>query len=98
MRTRQNQKRNTIPINTNESLDHLLTKVKVAYELRKQGKEFYSEAIFAKGLGRADLLSWGEEDGDIEAIEIVHTEDIKKSGKEKYPVQVRFVLTDAKVD
>jgi hypothetical protein len=92
IRTRQNAKRNTIPINVNESIEHLLAKVKEAYRLRKEGKDFYAEAIFSHGRGRADLLVWS--DDEVEAVEVVHTEDISVSGKSKYPVPVRFVYTD----
>lgn len=93
MRTRQNAKRNNIPVNLNESTAHLYKKVEVCFGLRKNGKEFYVECIFSGGKGRADILWWGPDDGDIGAIEIVHTEDIETSGKSKYPVPVEFVNT-----
>ena len=52
-------------------------------------------SIFAGGKGRADILAWSE-DG-IEAIEVVHTEDETKSGKEKYPCSVRFIYTGSHI-
>jgi hypothetical protein len=48
--------------------------------------------VFKGKQGRADIFTW-DENGEVEAIEIVHTEDIAKSGKEKYPCPVRFVHT-----
>lgn len=87
---RQNRKRNTIKFNKNESKEHLTVKFQECLKLHLEGKEFYTEAVFKGGLGRADIFTW-DENGECEAIEIVHTEDITKSGKEKYPCPVRFV-------
>ena len=85
-RTIQNHKKDVIYFGLNESKEHFLRKAEMCYDLRKAGKHFITEAIFKDGKGRADIYCVT----DNEAIEIVHTEDIKKSGKNKYPCFVSF--------
>ena len=53
------------------------------------GKEFYTEAIFVKGMGRADIINAD----DCVIYEVYQTES-KKSLElkaKKYPLEVRFV-------
>ena len=88
----QNKKRNVIYFGMNESIEHFMKKAEVCYGLRKQGMDFIVEAIFKNNVGRADIYCM---DNNI-AYEIVHTEDITKSGKENYPCKVEFILTETK--
>lgn len=95
IRMRQNAKRNTITVSTNESLAHFMLKAQICHQLRQNEKEFYTEAIFAGGKGRADIYVI-DKDGNY-AIEIVHTEDVLKTGKHnKYPVPIIFHYTTGK--
>lgn len=87
----QNRKRNVIYFGLNETKEHFMLKANTCYDLLKEGKEFICEAIFKNNSGRADIFVISQ-DG-VYAIEIVHTEDISKSGKEKYPCPVVFKYT-----
>ena len=89
-RMKQNSKPNVIHVNANEGIEHFMEKCRQCHLLAKLGHTFYTEAIFKNGLGRADIYDVCCE----YAIEIVDTEDIRKSGKSKYPCAVKFV--DAK--
>lgn len=91
-RTIQNHKKDVIYFGLNESKEHFFKKAQICYELRMQGKHFITEAIFKDKKGRADIYNIT----DNEAIEIVHTEDITKSGKDKYPCYVHFEYVEAK--
>lgn len=74
--------RNCIRISGANSLEHEIAKLKICYDLIKDGKDFITEAIFDNG-SRADILVLD----DHKIIEILHSEKeidcIKKS--EKYP-------------
>lgn len=74
--------RNCIRINLANSIEHEIAKLKICYDLIKDGKEIFTEAIFNNG-SRADILVLD----DYKIIEILHSERemdcIKKSGK--YP-------------
>ena len=85
-RTIQNHKRGVVYFGLNESREHFMKKATLCFDLKAQGKEFITEAIFKGGKGRADIYVIT----DNEAIEVVYSEDISKSGKEKYPCPVRF--------
>ena len=61
--------RNCIRINTANSLEHELAKLRVCYELIKSGKEVFTEAIFVNG-ARADILVLD----DHRVIEILSSE------------------------
>lgn len=86
-RMKQNSRPNVIRVNANESMAHFMEKCRQCHILVQQGKTFYTEAIFRDGKGRADIFVVD----DFLAIEIVHTEDILVSGKQKYPCPVRFI-------
>jgi len=47
--------RNCIRINTNNSIEHEIAKLRICYELIKSGKEVVTEAIFVNG-SRADIV------------------------------------------
>ena len=74
--------RNAIRISTANSLEHEITKLKICYNLMKEGKEFITEAIFNNG-SRADILVLD----DYKIIEVLCSEDegacLEKS--KKYP-------------
>ena len=69
--------RNMVRINPQNSLEHEVEKFKVCYQLAKEGKEFYTEAITTFGL-KADIFVL---DTGI-AIEIKKSEN-KESIEEK---------------
>ena len=72
-----------------ESFEHFLAKCFICYELKQCDHDFYTEAIFQKGL-RADIFvpAWNE------AIEVVNVEpEMSMKKKDRgYPVSVRFHL------
>lgn len=70
--------RNCIRINVANSLEHEVAKLKICYELIKDGKEVITEAIFDNG-SRADILVLD----DFKIIEILCSED-EKSCLEKF--------------
>lgn len=86
--------KNCIRINTSNSLEHELTKLKICYELIKQGKEVMTEAIFENG-SRADILVLDEH----KIIEILGSENEKDclEKAKKYPVffELEMVKADA---
>lgn len=96
-RMKQNSRPNTIHVGANESLAHYMEKCRQCYMIAQNGGQFYTEAVFKDGKGRADIYTW-DENGEGLAIEIVHTEDISKSGKEKYPCRVRFIDAEKGVE
>lgn len=72
-----------------ESGEHILMKLEICKYLKKQGVQFMTEAIFADGSGRADVLvlDWGV------VIEVFETESDQSLLKKrlKYPLPVIFV-------
>ena len=61
--------RNCIRINTNNSIEHEITKLRVCYDLIKSGKEVVTEAIFVNG-SRADIVVLD----DYKIIEVLYSE------------------------
>lgn len=61
--------RNCIRISGANSLEHEIAKLRICYNLIKEGKEFITEAIFNNG-SRADILVLD----DHKIIEILHSE------------------------
>jgi len=61
--------RNCIRINVNNSLRHEIAKLKICYNLIKEGKEIITEAIFNNGT-RADILVLD----DWKIIEVLYSE------------------------
>ena len=74
--------RNCIRINVTNSLEHEITKLRICYDLIKEGKEVFTEAIFDNG-SRADILVLD----DYKIIEVLCSEGegacLEKS--KKYP-------------
>ena len=74
--------RNCIRVNVANSLEHEITKLRICYDLIKEGKEVFTEAIFDNG-SRADILVLD----DYKIIEVLCSEDrgacLEKS--KKYP-------------
>ena len=85
--------RNCIRINVANSLEHEITKLRICYDLIKEGKEVFTEAIFDNG-SRADILVLD----DHKVIEILHSEKEMDciSKCEKYPEL--FMLEMVKVN
>lgn len=84
--------RNCIRINTANSIEHEITKLKICYDLIKSGKEVFTEAIFNNG-SRADILILD----DYKIIEILHSEkemDCKRKS-EKYPALFELEMVRA---
>lgn len=87
------RKLNEIRISENESPEHAAKKTELCSKLGKQGKHFVTEAIFADGSGRADILVLD----DFKVYEIVCSEKegsiIHKQGK--YPAGLRILVVRA---
>lgn len=86
--------RNCIRINTANSLEHEIAKLKICYDLIKDGKEVITEAIFNNG-SRADILILDNN----KIIEILHSEkemDCKKKS-EKYPALFELEMIDTNI-
>jgi hypothetical protein len=67
-------------------------KLEICKYLKKMDKEFYTEAIFVNGMGRADIIN----SDDMVIYEVYQTES-KKSLElkaQKYPFEVIFVKAD----
>ena len=82
-------------INTHNSPEHELAKCKMIYDLKKEGKEVYAEAIFKNG-GRCDLFI----PEDYKVIEILHTEKLSDAQMKEdyYPSECDiFYLTSEEV-
>jgi len=84
--------RNCIRISVANSLEHEITKLKICYNLIKEGKEFITEAIFDNG-SRADILVLD----DYKIIEILHTEKEKDclEKAKKYPASFELEMVRA---
>jgi len=81
--------RNDIRININNSFEHELAKFIISWNLKKEGKEFITEATFENRLGRADIVILD----NSEIIEILETEELVDAKKKelKYPLPIRFI-------
>lgn len=77
---------NALKFNTHNTFAHELAKFLLAWEIKKNGHSFVSEAIFEGNKGRADLLNLNL----AEALEIVHSEKEKSIIRKRidYPVPV----------
>lgn len=80
---------NSVRINTNNTLEHEICKLKKAYELIKDGKQILTEAIFKNG-SRCDILILN----DFQVIEILHTESEEEAGEKvkKYPSELDIIF------
>ena len=75
--------------NTHNTIEHELAKCKVIFDLKKQGKEVYAEAIFRNG-ARADVFI----PEDYRVIEILHSETEKEAltKKDYYPFSLDLIF------
>ena len=87
-----NRQKNCLRWSPNETKSHLTMKFEICKYLKSIGEEFISEAIFADGSGRADILSLDRQT----IIEVVDSEkELSKCAKlGKYPLPVIFVNAD----
>lgn len=74
--------RNCIRVNSNNTIEHEQLKFEICYWLKKNGKEFITEAKFSDGSGIADILVL---DDDI-VIEVLHSETEERFKTKNYPV------------
>ena len=84
-----NRHRNVLKWSSNETEKHINMKFYICKYLKKMGKEFYTEAIFVGGKGRADIVNCD----DAVIYEVYQTES-KRSLElkaKKYPLEVIFV-------
>ena len=85
----RNKDINKVKLSAANTWKHEQKKCEICYNLLKEGKRFVTEAVFSKGLGRADVLNIS----DSVAIEIVCSESeeslIRK--KAKYPIDFEVV-------
>jgi len=84
-----NRNRNVLKWSSNETENHINMKFNICKYLKKMGKEFYTEAIFVGGKGRADIV-----DADSAIIYEVYQTESKKSlelKSKKYPLPVLYV-------
>jgi len=84
-----NRHRNVLKWSSNETEKHINMKYNICKYLRKMKKEFYTEAIFVGGKGRADVIN-----ADDAIIYEVYQTESKKSLEmkaKKYPLEVIFV-------
>lgn len=84
-----NRHKDVLKWSPNETEAHISMKFEICKYLKQQGEEFYTEAIFADGSGRADVIA--ADRGLI--IEVVDSEGaMSKLAKIcKYPLPVIFV-------
>jgi len=87
-----NRHKNVLKWGSNETDRHIQMKLEICKFLKNQGEEFYTEAIFEDGSGRADILAV-----DREVIIEVYDSEKEESLKNKinkYPLPV--ILVNAK--
>lgn len=82
---------NQIKINTNNTFNHEMVKSAVSYILKKNGHDFYTEAIFRNGK-RADVIDT-EEQCIIEVLESESLSNIINKQK-SYPLKIYPVKID----
>ena len=83
---------NCIRINTNNTLEHEIEKLKICFWIIKNGGAVLTEGKFENGEGTPDIINLVE--GSI--IEIVHTETEESIKKkiEKYPLPIEVVKVE----
>ncbi len=77
-------KENCVRFGANETFEHAWAKFVLCWEAHLEEKHFVTEAIFAKGSGRADILILD----DNEVWEVLHSESVEslEEKMKKYPV------------
>jgi len=84
-----NIKKNVIKINTTNTLEHEMAKLKVVYDWISRGYDVYTEVIFKNNKGRADIFI----PFLFRVIEILHSESKKEFLNKvlKYPDEVEIM-------
>jgi len=82
-------KKNCLRWGTNETWAHANAKWLICFGLKRLGYEFYTEAVFKNGSGRADIIVADT----MTCIEIADSEELPslKAKQERYPLDVIFV-------
>ena len=84
-----NRNLNCVKFGSNETDAHIDMKVAICKWLKRNNKSFYTEAVFQRGEGRADVIN-----ADDKIIyEVYETESMEslEMKSEKYPFEVRYV-------
>jgi len=84
--------RNCIRINVNNSFEHEVAKLRICYELIKEGKEIITEAIFNNGT-RADIVVLD----DYKIIEVLYSESEEACLEKAKSYPILFELEMRKV-
>lgn len=84
-----NRNRNVLKWSPTETDAHIQMKLEICKSLKRQGKEFYTEAKLTGGKGRADIIN--ADDGII--IEVTDSESDASilAKKQKYPLPMIVV-------
>jgi len=84
-----NLKPNVIKINHHCTIEHEISKTILAYHLKKEGRDFYSECIFKNNTGRADIFIYNES----KVLEILMSETKQKfeQKRTKYPPELEVI-------
>jgi len=88
-----NRHKNALKFSKSESDPHIQMKLEICKWLKRNNKEFYTEAIFNDGSGRADVIN-----ADDEIIYEVYNSEKEKSLLEKsnkYPECFEIIFVDA---
>ena len=88
-----NRHRNVMRWSEHETIEHVSRKFEICFQLKKWGREFYTEAIFEPSGLRADVI-----DADEGVVYEVYQTESMESLKKKallYPLEVRFVDANA---
>jgi len=88
-----NRHRNVLKFSVSEKDAHIDMKLEICKWLKRNGKEFYTEAIFQKGNGRADIIN-----ADDQVVYEVYNTETEKSlirKSHKYPDSLDIIFVDA---
>lgn len=86
-----NRRANVLCWSINETDAHIRMKLEICKWLKKNGKQFYTEAIFENGL-RADIVN-ADDEIIYEVMDSESLDSIDKK-KEEYPFEIRTVEAD----
>lgn len=84
-----NRNRNCLKWGSNETDAHICMKLAICKYLKRQKKEFYTEAIFIDGQGRADVVN-ADDQLIYEIFDTESKESLERKARE-YPFPVIFV-------
>jgi len=89
-----NRHRNCLKWGKGETNEHIQRKLDICKQLKKEGKEFYTEAIFKTG-DRADVVN--ADDGIVYEVYESETKKSLEQKRKKYPLEdIRFINAKAK--